>query len=126
MIRHIVLFKLNKGLAFDDAEVVESEKIALQVGDKVPELREWKAGRNTARRTEAYDFAVIGLLEDADALARYMADPFHRLAIEKWKRISTWVVVDLEEDPGPAEVTITPAGHTGLSATSPGYGTGKD
>ncbi len=97
MIRHVVLFRLNDGLALDDPRVVEAERVASQVGEKVPVLKEWRAGRNIARRPDAYDFAVIGLVADEEALAHYMDDPFHRHAISLWREISTWIVADLEE-----------------------------
>ncbi|MFI2612894.1 Dabb family protein [Kitasatospora sp. NPDC018619] len=99
MIRHIVLFKFKPGYAWGDPAVTEAERIAARVGAEVPELLHWQAGRNTSDRPVAYDFAVIGLVEDQAALDRYLVDPFHQQAIEKWRLISDWVVADLEEEP---------------------------
>lgn len=98
MIRHIVLFKLKPGLGWSDPAVLEAERHAAQVGREVPELREWRTGRNISRRAIAYDFAAIGLVDDEDALERYLVHPFHRESIEMWKRISDWVVADLPEE----------------------------
>ena len=99
MIRHIVLFKFKPGYGWGDQAVSEAERIAAQVGSEVPDLLHWQAGRNTSDRPIAYDFAVIGLVEDEAALDRYLVHPFHQQAIEKWRLISDWVVADIEEEP---------------------------
>ncbi len=97
MLRHIVLFKLKPGFSWDDEAVLEAERMALRVGDEVEELHEWRAGRNVSPRDIAYDFAVIGLVRDGEALQRYLDNPFHRKSAEQWAAISDWVVTDLEE-----------------------------
>jgi hypothetical protein len=97
MIRHIVLFKFKDGVSWDDPRVQEAERTAAKVGGEVPELNEWSIGRNVSTRAIAYDFAVIGLMDDEDALERYLLHPFHQEAIRLWREISEWVIVDLEE-----------------------------
>lgn len=97
MIRHIVLFKLNPDVSFEDPAVLAAERTAHRVGDEVPALKEWQAGRNISGRAVAYDFAVIGLVADEQGLADYMEHPFHQEAIRQWRAISTWVVADLVE-----------------------------
>ena len=99
MIRHIVLFKLKPGVTRADPRVAVAEEMARRVGDEVGCLREWYAARNISTRGVAYDFVVIGLVEDEPALEAYMTDPFHLRAIERWREISDWVVVDVLEDP---------------------------
>lgn len=103
MIRHIVLFKFKPGVDWADPAALEAEDFAHRVGEEVPDLLHWQAGRNTSDRPIAYDYAVIGLLADQDALERYLVDPFHRRAIEKWRAVSDWVVADLLE-PAPTAV----------------------
>jgi Stress responsive A/B Barrel Domain len=97
VIRHIVLFKLRPGISFEDPAVLAAEQTAHRVGDEVPALKEWQAGRNITGREEAYDFAVVGLVADERALADYMQHPFHQEAIRQWRAISTWVIADLVE-----------------------------
>ncbi|MFD3558639.1 Dabb family protein [Streptomyces sp. NPDC058686] len=97
MIRHIVLFKFKDGISWDDPRAEEAERVAAKVGDEVPELHEWTAGRNISTRPIAHDFAVIGLLDDEEALERYLVHPFHQEAIRLWREISDWVIADLEE-----------------------------
>lgn len=97
MIRHIVLFKFKPGISWDDPRAQEAERIAAKVGGEVPELHEWKYGRNISGRPIAYDFAVIGVMDDEEALERYLVHPFHQEAIRLWREISEWVIADLEE-----------------------------
>lgn len=99
MIRHIVLFKLHPGVSWDDPAAVEAVDFANRVGEEVPELVSWYAGRNFSDRPVAYDFVVMGMLRDTEELDRYLGDPFHLQAIERWRAISDWVIADvIEED----------------------------
>ena len=97
MIRHIVLFKLKPGIGWDDPRVPVAEEAARNVGREVPCLREWYAGPNFSTRPVAYDYVVIGLVEDEAALEEYMTAPFHLRAIELWREISDWVIADVLE-----------------------------
>ncbi|MGW7362767.1 Dabb family protein [Streptomyces sp. NPDC054841] len=95
MITHIALFKLKNGVERTSSSVVEAEKFARGVGHNVPELLTWRVGWNQVTRDVSYDFAVVGVLPDLAALEKYQANEFHREAIQKWRSISDWVVVDL-------------------------------
>jgi hypothetical protein len=97
VIRHYVLFKFRSGVSWDDARAQQAEQTAAKVGGEVPELREWKTGRNISTRPVAYDFIVVGLLDDMDAVERYLVHPFHQEAIRAWREISDWVIADVEE-----------------------------
>jgi Stress responsive A/B Barrel Domain len=105
MIRHIVLFKLKLGRSWRDAEVQEAERIAQEVGCRVPDLKHWYVGRNVSKRPVAHDFVAMGLLSDDEALRRYLEHPFHLEAIARWRAISDWVIADVVEE----DATI----HTG-------------
>lgn len=99
MIRHIVLFKFKPEFGWDDQITQLAERKAADVGARVPELKEWRTGRNISARPAAYDFAVMGLLADEDALQRYLDHPFHQESVRLWRTISDWVVADLLERP---------------------------
>lgn len=99
MIRHIVLFRFKNGVSWQDEVARQAELVAQDVGRRVPDLLGWYAGRNISDRPVAYDFVVVGLVADEDALQRYMEHPFHQQAIARWREISDWVIADiLEED----------------------------
>ncbi|MFF2518405.1 Dabb family protein [Streptomyces sp. NPDC058086] len=97
MIRHIVLFKFNPGIGWDHPEAIAAERSSQQVGDRVPQLLQWRTGRNISERSIAYDFVAIGLLQNEEALMDYLNHPFHRKSSELWKKISSWVIADLTE-----------------------------
>ncbi|MFD1546312.1 Dabb family protein [Nonomuraea guangzhouensis] len=97
MIRHIVLFKLKPQFTWRDECVVRAERMAAEVGRQVGDLLEWRVGRNVSDRDIAYDFVVMGLVSDEEALQRYLVHPFHQQSVRQWREISDWVVADLEE-----------------------------
>ncbi|MFE2922979.1 Dabb family protein [Streptomyces goshikiensis] len=97
MIRHVVLFTFKPGVDWSDPRVLEAERTAARVGAEVPELREWRHGRNVSARPIACDFLVDGLLDDMEAVERYLVHPFHQDAIAQWREISDWVMVDVEQ-----------------------------
>ncbi|MEV0416415.1 Dabb family protein [Streptomyces sp. NPDC050448] len=97
MIRHVVLFKFKPGFDWTDPRVLDAERTTARVGDEVPELKEWRYARNISTRSIAYDFLVDGLLDDMEAVERYLVHPFHQDAIAQWREISDWVMVDVEE-----------------------------
>lgn len=97
MIRHVVLFKFKSGYSWENPEVQQAERLATQVGAQVPDLCEWRVGRNVSTRAIAYDFLAEGLTEDMAALDRYLVHPFHQKAIQAWREISDWVVADVEQ-----------------------------
>ncbi|MEV7597152.1 Dabb family protein [Kitasatospora sp. NPDC101157] len=97
MIRHVVLFKFKPGIDWNDPRAGAAEHTASLVGKEVPDLREWRWGRNVSPREIAYDFLVEGLLDDMEAVERYLVHPFHQDAIRQWREISDWVIADVEE-----------------------------
>ncbi|MFJ6794764.1 Dabb family protein [Streptomyces sp. NPDC091268] len=97
MIRHIALFKFKPGYDWEHPKVAAAEALAVRIGEEVPELLEWRAGRNVTDREVAYDYAIVGLVPDEGALGRYLVHPFHQRSADLWKEISTWVIADLEE-----------------------------
>lgn len=97
MIRHVVLFKLKPGVSWGDPLTHRAEEMAAQVGVEVGDLKEWSTARNISSRPIAYDFLAMGLVEDEAALERYLVHPFHQQAIQLWREISDWVIVDVTE-----------------------------
>ncbi|MFK0237472.1 Dabb family protein [Streptomyces vinaceus] len=100
MIHHIVLFRLKPGVDRDSPEFKAAEELQERMGEEIGELRAWTCGRNVSDRPAAYDYAVLGLLDDAAALARYLAHPFHLRAAEAWTAISDRVLADIPARPG--------------------------
>ncbi|MFJ4687543.1 Dabb family protein [Streptomyces sp. NPDC091377] len=96
MIRHLVLFKLNEGVAHDDPRVAEAIAAFQGLDQRVTELRSWEFARNFSDRPIAYDYAINSSVEDRDALQRYLAHPDHQAGAALWRAIATWVIADYE------------------------------
>ncbi len=96
MIRHIVLFKLLDGVDRDDPRVKAVVEGLTALGGTVPELRSWHVGFNVKAGPRAYDFGLVGDVDDLDALARYVDHPDHQALVPAIDEISTRVVVDME------------------------------
>ncbi|MDG3010827.1 Dabb family protein [Rhodococcus sp. D2-41] len=111
MIRHIVLFTLHEGVSWHDPRAVHAVEIAGRVGNEVPELLSWYAGKNISDRAVACDFVVVGLLRDPHDLERYLDNPFHQQAIRIWREISDWVIADVVEEDAVTLTRTNPREH---------------
>ncbi|MCX5049351.1 MULTISPECIES: Dabb family protein [unclassified Streptomyces] len=96
MIRHLVLFKLDKDVERDDPRVVEGVEAFRSLEGKIAEIRFWELGWNLSDRPIAYDFAINSGFDDAAALRRYVEHPEHQAGVTLWKEFSTWVIADYE------------------------------
>ncbi|MFE9422634.1 Dabb family protein [Kitasatospora sp. NPDC006697] len=94
MIRHLVLFKLNEGIAKDDPRVLAAHEAFVGLDRKVPELLEWQHGFNFSPRDIAHDYALSSLFADEAGLEAYATHPDHVAAGALWRAISTLSVVD--------------------------------
>ena len=48
-------------------------------------------------RPAAYDYVIIALVADEQAMASYLADPFHQDMSRRWQVVSDWVIADVHE-----------------------------
>jgi len=96
MIRHLVLFKLNDGVARDEPRVVAGARGFAELGALVPEVESWECGWNVTDRPVAYDFAINSSVADTAALQRYLEHPAHQAAVAPWAEFATWVIADYE------------------------------
>lgn len=95
MIRHMVLFTLDDGVAADDPRVDRACAAEAALTARFPDVK-WTFGPNTAGRPDAADFAGTGDFASADSLGAFLADPAHREAGQLWGEIARWTVADLE------------------------------
>ncbi|MET9555164.1 Dabb family protein [Streptomyces sp. NPDC006645] len=96
MIRHLVLFKLNEGVSRDEPRVVAGVRAFEELGDRIPELRQWECAWNISDRPIAQDFAINAAVDDAEALTRYLEHPDHQAGVGQWREFATWVIADYE------------------------------
>jgi hypothetical protein len=96
VIRHLVLFKLNEGIAKDDPRALAAAEGFVGLDKQIPELREWQHGWNVSPRDVAYDYGINSLVDDQEALQAYLTHPEHVAAGARWREIATLVVADFE------------------------------
>lgn len=96
MIRHLVLFKLNDGVARDEPRVVAGVRAWEEMAGEIPEVVAFECAWNISDRPIAQDFAINTTVEDQEALGRYLKHPAHEAGAVLWREFATWVIADYE------------------------------
>ena len=90
MINHVVLMKFNSTVT--EADIEELERLLDDLPNKIIEIHSFEFGRDLVRSNMSYDFALISLFANLDALQRYQEDPAHLAVIKKIKPICDSVI----------------------------------
>ncbi|CAN7735203.1 Dabb family protein [Caballeronia sp. LjRoot31] len=96
MILHLVFFKFDDPYQWGDAEVIAAEVATRQHPLYIKEILGWACGRNITLRKKAMDFVVMGLFASPEALSGYLIHPDHQRGVQKWQKIASWNVVDMD------------------------------
>ncbi|AXG79007.1 Dabb family protein [Streptomyces paludis] len=96
MIRHLVLFKLNDGVARDEPRVIAGVTAFERLGGQIPEIEFWECAWNISDRPIAYDFAINAAVAGPAALQLYLDHPAHQAGVALWREFATWVIADYE------------------------------
>ena len=95
MIKHVVFFKFKPETTDEQIERLADGLAALP--DSIDDIREFLFGRDVLRSERSYDFALVSLFDDLDALQRYQVHPDHQAVVAHVRQISSSVVaVDFE------------------------------
>jgi len=95
MINHIVLMKFKPGVK--DSEIDDLEKHLDDLPNSIAEIHSYEFGRNVVHSERSYDFGLISLFANTEALSRYQVHPDHLVVIEKVKNICNNIItVDFE------------------------------
>ncbi|NNL43485.1 MAG: Dabb family protein [Desulfobacterales bacterium] len=95
MITHIVLMKFEPGVK--DSQIDDLEKHLNDLPNKITEIHLYEFGRDVVRSERSYDFGLISLFANTEALNRYQVHPDHLVVIEKVKNICNNIItVDFE------------------------------
>ena len=76
MLKHLVFFKFK-----DEASEEDINKMANGLGqlpDTIEEIREFVFGRDIIQSERSYDFALVSMFDDLDAMQRYQVHPDHQ------------------------------------------------
>lgn len=98
MIHHIVMLKFKPGIKAE--QIAELESLLEELPNKIIEIHLYEFGRDVLKTERSYDFALVALFANTQALGRYQKHPEHLKVLEKIGAICDDVRVVDFEDPG--------------------------
>ena len=107
MLNHVVLMKFNAGV--EESDIKELEAMLDDLPNKITEIHSFEFGRNISDFPGSYDFALVSLFANPEALERYRQHRHHRPVLKKIKQIcETVATVDFQgSDAGSVNVERT-------------------
>jgi hypothetical protein len=95
MINHVVLMKFKPDV--NDDAIDDLEKSLDDLPNKIVEIQAFEFGRDRVHSEKSYDFALVALFANMEAVKRYQEHPAHLKVRQKIKRISESILrVDFE------------------------------
>jgi len=95
MINHVVLIKF-KSDAKDD-KIDDLEKDLDDLPNQIIEIQAFEFGRDLIHSERSYDFALVSLFANLEAVRRYQEHPAHLKVLQKMNRLSEDILsVDFE------------------------------
>jgi quinol monooxygenase YgiN len=85
MLIHVVMMKFKSGV--EDSVIKELEKILEDLPNKITEIHSYEFGRDIIRSPRSYDFALVSLFANPEALERYRQHRHHQPVLKKIKQI---------------------------------------
>ena len=95
MINHVVLIKFKPGVK--DTDIDDLEKGLDDLPNRIIEIQTYEFGRDLLHTERSYDFALVALFANLEALQRYQEHPAHLKVLKKIKELSENILaVDFE------------------------------
>ena len=95
MINHVVLIKFKPDVK--DDEIDDFEKGLDDLPNQIIEIQTFEFGRELIRSENSYDFALVALFANLEALRRYQEHHAHLKVLQKMNRLSENIItVDFE------------------------------
>lgn len=95
MINHVVLMKFKPDVKDDDID--DLDKSLDDLPNQIIEIQAFEFGRDLAHSEKSYDFALVSLFANLEALKRYQEHPAHLKVLQKVNRLSESILaVDFE------------------------------
>ncbi|MGB5617080.1 MAG: Dabb family protein [Desulfobacterales bacterium] len=90
MLNHVVSMKFKSGVT--EAEIDDLEKSLDELPNSVVEIQMYEFGRDVLHTERSYDFAIVALFSNEEALRRYQKHPEHLKVLEKIKKLCESVI----------------------------------
>ena len=91
MLNHVVLMKFNEDVT---DEAVEQLETALDdLPNHIIEIHSYEFGRDVIRSERSYDFALIALFANEEALGKYQIHPEHQKVVQRIQNMCASVLV---------------------------------
>jgi hypothetical protein len=95
MINHVVLIKFNPNVK--DTDIEDLEKSLDDLPNRIVEIHTYEFGRDLVHSKRSYDFALVALFANLEAVRRYQEHPAHLKVLQKINRLGENIVtVDFE------------------------------
>jgi hypothetical protein len=91
MINHVVLLKFKAGVG--EAEIEAVERLLDELPNQIVEIQTYEFGRDVVKSNRSYDFALVALFANLQALERYQTHAAHQKVLAEIKKISQDIVV---------------------------------
>ena len=90
MLNHVVSMKFKSEVT--EADIVDLEKSLDELPNAITEIQMYELGRDVLHTERSYDFAIVALFANEEALKRYQKHPEHLKVLEKIKKLCESVV----------------------------------
>jgi hypothetical protein len=95
MLNHVVMLKFKSGV--EETDIKELEKMLEDLPNKITEIHSYEFGRDIIHSQKSFDFALVSLFANAEALKRYQEHRQHRPVLKKIKALcETVATVDFQ------------------------------
>ena len=90
MLNHLVMMKFKSGVS--DTDIDGLEQILDDLPNKIVEIQMYEFGRDILRTERSYDFALVSLFANQEALQRYQVNPDHLKVVNRLKELCEHIV----------------------------------
>ncbi len=80
MLNHVVMMKFKPGTT--EEQITSLEKMLDDLPNRIVEIHTYEFGRDVIRDERSFDFALVSLFANPEALQRYKTHPAHLEAVE--------------------------------------------
>jgi hypothetical protein len=91
MINHVVLMKFKPDV--NDDAIDDLEKSLDNLPNKIVEIQAYEFGRDRVHSERSYDFALVSLFANLEAVKRYQEHPAHLKALQKISALAEKIII---------------------------------